>query len=90
MKRLGPRQEDQQRALRDPAYRGVVSSYVVVYWAALLGSCHLAAAHPVPALAQVGLALSLGTGAGIMFAVAHELVHRRVSAVPRLVPRPPN
>ena len=77
-----PCQEDQQRALRDPAYRGVVSTYVVAYWAMLLGSCHLAGGHPVPALALVGLVLSLGTGAGIMFAVAHELVHRRVRAMP--------
>ncbi len=76
------RQEDQQRALRDPAYRGVVSTYVVAYWTTLLGSCHLVGGHAVPALAQAGLVLSLGSGAGIMFAVAHELVHRRAPAVP--------
>ena len=74
-----PPQEDQQRAMRDPTYRGVVSTYVVAYWAALLGSCYLAATHHVPALAQAGLVLSLGSSAGITFAVAHELVHRHVA-----------
>ncbi len=65
--------------MRDPTYRGVVSTYVVAYWAALLGSCYLAATHHVPALAQAGLVLSLGSSAGLTFAVAHELVHRRVT-----------
>ncbi|CAK0787090.1 hypothetical protein CVIRNUC_010306 [Coccomyxa viridis] len=57
------------------AYRAVLYTCVAAHWATLLTAMHLAGTTSINPLALLGLALSLGCEGGLLFTVAHELLH---------------
>jgi alkane 1-monooxygenase len=69
-----PTPEEAKSAAGNGLYRGILYAYVPVHWAVLVGACHLACRCASPA-AAAGLAVSVGVANGILFTVAHELLH---------------
>lgn len=73
-----PVKSSEQCSLRngqDTPYRTFLYSYVAFHLASLIGICHLMCTHPAPPLAFFGVAVSCGVAGGILFTVAHELLH---------------
>lgn len=56
-------------------YRRVLYAYVPVHYIILATVCHLICTHAVSPVAFAGVAISCGVANGILFTVAHELLH---------------
>lgn len=68
-------EEEAAAAHQGVSYRLMLYCYVPLHYAALLSVCHLLCTQAVPALPFLGATLSMGVAGGIMFTVAHELLH---------------
>ncbi|CAL5229287.1 g12584 [Coccomyxa viridis] len=67
--------ENMESLQNEGAYRAVLYTCVAAHWVTLLTAMHLVGTTSINPLAMLGLALSLGCEGGLLFTVAHELLH---------------